>query len=143
MEELKFIGIVKLKGYPRIEIFEEFSSKIDRNDLLEFNHEIKSKIKVSYLKYLAYIIFCVIITFGLFMAGYYTYEPLFPLSVIFSIFFIAGFIYISRADEVKSTYFRFVKITVLQHFNKYCLKNETLKIVQKKNRILIYIHTEV
>lgn len=139
MENTQFIGIVKLKGYPKEEIFEEFTERVDKQTLLNFTRELKSKIKIQYIKYVLYMLACSLITAGFFIAGYYTYETIFPLSVIFSLFFVAGFIYVSRAEEIKSDYFKFFKLMFLQEFSRCCFEGEKLHVEMKRKKYLIFL----
>ena len=133
------IGILILKDYPKFELFDMFVTRIDQFELDEVYFNVKNRIKKEYFRYCLHLVLCSMLATGFFISGYFCYENLFPVSVVFSLLFIAMFIYISKANEIKFEYFKCFKKLFKEWLNKYLREQEDLQIVLKKNKILIYV----
>lgn len=141
MENSKLVGILKIRNYPNFDLFEDFSSRLDNYELEDFNQKLKIQIKKQYIKYLIYLIFIIYSAASTFYLGYYFYEKYIGISILFSVVFVALFIYISKADEIKREFFRFFKVKFLKKFARCCNMGEELNVVLKKSKFLILIST--
>ena len=142
MEDSKLVGVLSLKGFPALELFDEFTEKIDKYEIEEFLFELKYKLRRAYFYYYLHVIVFVLIATGFFLTGYYFYDPLFPVSIVFSILFAGTFIYLSKSREIKKEYFKFFRIFFMNRFARLCSPKHQIQIAMKNSKSLIYLTSE-
>lgn len=142
MELPRFVGVLSLVGYPKLDLFEEITVKMDRYEMDNFYEDLKYKIRMEYVKYISHIVASIFIAGTFFILGYLFYVSIFPVSVVFSLLFIVTFIHLSKAQETKQAYFAFFKLFFLHRFARTCTEKEHIEVLSKKKKTLIYIVKE-